>query len=230
MSRTSSPIAVVESQATAPVSPSGDLAWRRGEAVPDALAAAVLGTAPSTWYAAVAAPQTKSAGNRRRPAVQGNEGSRRSHPPLDGSPHPAFANPHNASGPIRVLPRDGYAGAPMPLLRRRRRKGVATQVSRPFSTGHRKRRDPACQPAELVRRGGVALLATLVVAASRGRDRWPARRTAVGVRAAARTDALHERQPVVAEQRPQPREELGLRDGARRLRLRDAVPLRPARG
>ena len=46
----------------------------------------------------------------------------------------------------------------------------------------------------------------------------------------ARPDALHEREPVVAEHRPEPREELGLRDGARRVRVRDAVPLRPAQG
>ena len=56
------------------------------------------------------------------------------------------------------------------------------------------------------------------------------RRRSQRARAAAQPDALHERQPVVAEQRPQPGQELGLRDRARRLRLRDAVPLRPAQG
>ena len=50
------------------------------------------------------------------------------------------------------------------------------------------------------------------------------------VRASARPDLLHEREPVVAEQRPQSREELGLLHGLRRPRLRDAVPLRPAEG
>ena len=61
--------------------------------------------------------------------------------------------------------------------------------------------------------------------AARGRE---ARRVA-GV-ASERPDALHEREPVVAEHRPESREELGLRDRPRRLRLRDAVPLRPAEG
>ena len=62
--------------------------------------------------------------------------------------------------------------------------------------------------------------------ARRGRSR---RQADVAVRPSARTDALHEREPVVAEQRPQPRQELGLRHRARRIRVRDAVPLRPAR-
>ena len=38
-------------------------AGRRREPVPDALAAAVLVVAPSIWYDAVAAPQTKSDGS-----------------------------------------------------------------------------------------------------------------------------------------------------------------------
>ena len=77
------------------------------------------------------------------------------------------------------------------------------------------------------RYGGVlAMIAITVVAVvgAGGREREPLRV------ASALADAVHERQPVVAEQRPEPGEELGLRHRARRLRLRDAVPLRPAEG
>ena len=51
---------------------------------------------------------------------------------------------------------------------------------------------------------------------------------AIEVGSSARTDALHERKPMVAQQRPQSCQELGLRHRASWVRLRDAVPLRPA--